>query len=175
MTAVRHIVTESAIENIIIEHKSYLLKLITKHVGNWHEGEDLYQEAMIKFIKSIRNGHYVEQSKIKGYLSTLSMNVVRDYWRSKGRRISIIYPELFEDLTPDTPTNSNEEVFVHLEKCINKIPTNQIKRAMQLRLEGYSYKKISKIMGINTNTVGGYIIRGKRKVVDLWQNDQSIR
>ena len=106
----------------------------------------------------------VHIDKAKAYLFKTAFNLIIDHSRRQKTRRKHQSEELFlssQNQRSITHHQDNFELQEILQEAINQLPSQQ-KAVITLRdLEGYSYKEIEDITGLNASQVKVYIYRGR--------------
>ena len=76
---------EYALEVLITRHKQRIYSFIYSKVKDRDVTEDIFQDAFIKVIKTLKKGKYNEEGKFLPWVMRISHNLVIDYFRKNNR------------------------------------------------------------------------------------------
>ncbi len=167
---------ENAIEPLIYRHKDKIYTAIYMLVKDKYVAEDIFQEAFLKIIKTMRSGKYSEQGKFLPWAIRVAHNLCMDHFRrtrkdipitlADGRDISDVFP-----LTTDSPADAMERRQTNdsVRRLIELLPEDQ-REVIVLRMYGdLSFKEIAGITSVSINTALGrmrYGLINLRKMID---------
>ncbi|MDO7743236.1 MAG: sigma-70 family RNA polymerase sigma factor, partial [Pedobacter sp.] len=72
---------ESVLEELLRRHKSKIYTSIYLLVKDQYLAEDIFQDAFIKVINTLRSGRYNEEGKFLPWVMRIAHNLVIDYFR----------------------------------------------------------------------------------------------
>lgn len=129
-------------------------RFILKNAKDEALAQDVVQDSYEKLWLNYKN---VQFEKVKSYLFTTAYRTMIDHFR-KNKRIS--NTENYEQYN-HAHNEQYSDLSEILNEAINQLPTDQ-KSAIMLRdYEGYSYKEIADITGLNESQVKVYIYRAR--------------
>src|SRR6476620_764695 len=79
---------ERDLQQIMHEHKDYLLRLKILYVKDWPATEDIVQDVFISFYQKFEQ--FEERSSLKTYLTKITVNKCKDYLKSWRYRMHIL-------------------------------------------------------------------------------------
>lgn len=134
--------TVAEYNSCVDEHADGLYRFILKNMKDEDEARDVVQDT---FEKMWRNRESIDGKKAKSYLFTAGYHTMIDRIRRK-RRISD-----YSEVTEDSVYHSNQwsDLKEILNEAIQKLSDVQRSVLMLRDYEGYSYKEIGKITGLN--------------------------
>jgi RNA polymerase sigma-70 factor (ECF subfamily) len=149
-------------ENWLKEHKTLLFKVIRAYAFSEADREDLFQEICIQVWRSVPN--FREESAVTTWLYRVALNTAIKWNRGEQKhqegRESF---ENMEHLLQRNKKQSNERIDWLYDE-IAKL--DKIDRSLSLlMLDGFSYKEMSKILGITESNVGVKIHRIKKHLI----------
>lgn len=151
-------------KDIITENKGFIRSVIYKVTGVYNE--DIEQEVYIKTWRNIKN--YQEQGKFRQWLSALTANVCRDYFRSKinrERNMELCDDEVLENIASE---QLQEEVLDAKKrqklilKAVDNLPYKMRKIVVLHEFEDMPLEKIADKMGIPLGTVKSRLFNAKK-------------
>ncbi len=166
---------ESALNLLIDKYRPRIFGFIISKVKNKEVAEDIFQDAFIKIINTIKKGKYNEQGKFIVWVMTITHNLIMDYFRKQKKRRFLKSTDDFNvfDFINNGELNVEqklvkEQVFSQLKSLIKDLPFEQ-KRILEMRYYSkMSFKEISETCGISINTALGrmrYAIINIRKII----------
>lgn len=171
---------EKAFEVLLLRHKDRIFRFIQIKVRDGELAADIFQEAFIKIVNTLKAGSYNEEGKFLPWALRICHNLVIDHFRKNGkyRMISessslkedynIFHTiKLEEENVQDIMTR--EEIEGQLVDLIEYLPDNQ-KDILKMRIyKEMSFKDIAKKEEISINTALGrmrYALMNLRKLID---------
>ena len=166
---------ENAFKEFVDQNQELVVNVCNSFLHNRDDAQDVSQEVFIKVYHSIDS--FKGDSKISTWLYRIAVNKSLNFLRSKKRRnIFSSLDLLLEDKNSNPAENipdqeedaeskvSNNEQVNEMFSLIDQLPDKQ-KTAITLnKLEGLSYREISKIMNISVTETGVLINRAKKKI-----------
>ena len=176
-TLICHFATGSnaALEEIIRRYKDKMYTSIYLLVKDRNLSEDIFQDAFIKIIKTIRKGGYQDQGKFLPWALRICHNLCIDHFRRVRRHIPVTTSG-GEDLHIDPPCltmptdgllrRQNTE---NVRKLIMQLPDEQ-REVLTLRMDAeLTFKEIANVTGVSINTALGrmrYALINMRKMIE---------
>ena len=167
---------ESALNFLIDKYRPRIFGFIISKVKNKEVAEDIFQDAFIKIINTIKKGKYNEQGKFIVWVMTITHNLIMDYFRKNKKRRFLKSTDDFNvfdfinngELTIEQKL-VKEQIFIQLRSLIKDLPFEQ-RRILEMRYYSkMSFKEISETCGVSINTALGrmrYAIINIRKVIE---------
>lgn len=158
-----------AMEAIVAEHETALLRYATRILNNSATAQDVVQNVFIKLFRGWQKGTQ-PTAKLKGWLYRVTHNEAVDHIRREAR-LRLLHERQAEEAKSACPdgvhcstTAASEErkalVLGHLRKLH---PREQ--QVVLLRLqEGLSYKEISEVTGRSLGNVGNILHHAVQKL-----------
>lgn len=134
---------------------TYLKNKAKSLIHNKADQDDLIQETYFRALK----GNYTNQSTPYGWLSTIMYHVHID--NSKRYKSKF---EFSDSYSPNALgiVSSQYEIRDFLENAISNLPEMQ-KHILELRMHGFKYHEIAKILKINSITCRVYFTKAKNR------------
>ena len=150
----------------IFPYRGIIIKICKAYSNSQEDYEDYYQEVCLQIWKSREN--FKNKSEWSTWVYRISLNVCLSLLRKQKKYDDTYSPEQSynqlsnqSDLTEESKDYSND--ISRLYEEIKKL--SEIDRAIiLLYLEKKTYKEISQIIGINTNSIGVKITRIKKQI-----------
>ena len=152
---------EYALEVLIHRYKDKIYTSVFMLVKDKYLAEDIFQDAFLKIIKTIKGGRYSEQGKFLPWAIMVAHNLCMDHFRRSRQQIPVTLPDgqyiscLF--LAGDLVADGIEKRQVHssVRKLVEALPEEQ-REVIVLRIYAdLSFKQISDLTGVSINTALG--------------------
>lgn len=162
-----------AFDLLVRKYQHRIVSLIQRFVPDWHEAQDVAQEAFIKAFRALPN--FRGDSAFYTWLYKIAVNCAKNHRVSQSRRpptddIAIEDAVRIEDSgrMHDRATPENEFLRAEVERtvlaAVEDLP-EEIRTALMLReVDGLSYEEIAQIMNCPIGTVRSRIFRGRDAV-----------
>jgi RNA polymerase sigma factor (sigma-70 family) len=165
---------ELALEVLINKYKDKVYTSIYMLVKDKYLAEDIFQDAFLKIIKTIKDGRYAEQGKFLPWVIRVAHNLCMDHFRRSRQLIPVTLPD-GQDISVlfgagDMPSDGIEKRQVHdsVRKLVEELPEEQ-REVIVLRIYAdLSFKEISELTGVSINTALGrmrYALINLRKLI----------
>ncbi len=128
-----------------------LYRFMLKSTGDEQKARDLVQDA---FERLWRNHREVEAGKGKSYLFTTAYRAMVDGYRRDGRERAV-------EPAPGHTAGHYSDLNEALHAAVSRLPKLQQDVILLRDYEGYSYKEIEGITGLNEGQVKVYIHRAR--------------
>ncbi len=164
-----------SLEILVKRHERKVFTYILLIVKDKHLAEDIFQDAFIKVINTLRAGSYNEEGKFLPWVMRIAHNLVIDYFR-KSKRMQVVdnNPEydLFETLKVFDETIEDkiviEQIHQDVRNLIEYLPEEQ-KQVLKMRhYQDLSFKEIADKTEVSINTALGrmrYALINLRKMI----------
>ena len=153
---------------VVEELSNRLYRFVLKSLKDEESAQDIVQEA---FLKLWQNRHKIEEGKEKAWMFTTSYNLMIN-WIKKNKRMSRM-----EEGGYQIPMAANDD-FVNrewLEQGLDKLTELQRSIILLRDLEGYSYKDVGDILGLNESQVKVYLFRSRNKLKEHLEKLLTIK
>ena len=174
---------EKAFEVLLMRHKDRIYRAIHMKVRDTALAQDIFQEAFIKVVNTLKSGNYNEEGKFLPWAMRIAKNLVIDHFR-KANKVRLISEsssmrddfnifhtlKLEDDNVQDqlTKTELEEQVL----ELVEELPDTQ-RDILQMRIfKGMSFKDIAEKEDISINTALGrmrYALINLRKLMEKYQ------
>jgi RNA polymerase sigma-70 factor, ECF subfamily len=121
--------------------------------------EEVVQEAFLRLYRHMRSGG--DEENLRAWIYQVAHNLASNFRKSR-RRLVDTTPELWEQLSQSTFDSAPgpEEQLLHRERLLRVhnglAKLTQLQRdCLYLRVEGFRYREIGKMLNIGTSTVSG--------------------
>jgi len=167
---------ESALEILISRHKQRIYSFIYSKVKDRDITEDIFQDAFIKVIKTLKKGKYNEEGKFLPWVMRISHNLVIDYFRKNKRMPTFDNSGDFDifSVLSDSSLNAEKSIIKNqvesdVRRLIEELPEDQKEVLVMRMYKDMSFKEISERTGVSINTALGrmrYALINMRKVIE---------
>lgn len=171
---------DKAFEVLLMRHKDKIYRFIYLKVRDRVVAEDIFQEAFVKIINTLKLGTYNEEGKFLPWAMRISHNLVIDHFRrtSKVRMISESSSSkedfnIFSVLQQEGRNTEQQITYDELEQqmvnLIEHLPLSQ-REILKMRIfQELSFKDIAEMEDISINTALGrmrYALINLRKLIE---------
>ena len=151
---------------VISKHGPAVWQRVYRLLGNEADAAECFQETFVSALKvSRRQRIYNFGALLASIAASRAVDKLRQ--RIRERRIQSGYADL-DDLAGKSPGPPQEvqrrELAVLLREVIGRLPRIEAEIFCLRHLNGMSYRRIAKELGVKTNTVGAYLHRARNKI-----------
>ena len=166
----------SSIEVLINRHKNRVYTYILLMVRNEQLAEDIFQDAFIKVIRSLKEGKYKDNGKFLSWVIRIAHNLVIDHFR-KEKQLNVISNDKCEAdiLNNKRLSDKNIEddlitfqISEDLKSLVERLPDDQKQVVLLRHYGGLSFKEIADQTNVSINTALGrmrYALINLRKLI----------
>jgi RNA polymerase sigma factor (sigma-70 family) len=169
---------ESVLEELLRRHKSKIYTSIYLLVKDQYLAEDIFQDAFIKVINTLRSGRYNEEGKFLPWVMRIAHNLVIDYFRKEKRSPTITSADGETDILNLIQTYEEsaedkmlrEQTHVDLRVMIQLLPDEQKEVLIMRHYADLSFKEIADLTDVSINTALGrmrYALSNLRKMMKI--------
>jgi RNA polymerase sigma factor (sigma-70 family) len=153
---------EDALQQLIYRYKDKIYTTIHMLVKDKYLAEDLFQEAFLKMISTMRQGRYSEQGKFLPWASRIAHNLCMDHYRRLRNKLPVTLAngeDIMELLAgadeSSTPRMEHRQTEATLCELLEQLAEEQ-REVIVLRIYGdMSFKEISELTDVSINTALG--------------------
>jgi RNA polymerase sigma factor (sigma-70 family) len=172
---------EASLETLIKRHQRNVFSAIYIMVRNRSLAEDIFQEAFIKIIHTLRSGKYNDEGKFAPWAARVARNLTIDYIRKMKRDVTITdsegndifnYITIAEESNEDKIIRSQSEHYVR--QLVKRLPEEQREVLVMRQWGNMSFQEIADATGVSINTALGrmrYALNNLRKMM----NEQGVK
>jgi len=173
---------EKAFEMLLNRHKRKVWSHIYLMVRDREVTEDLFQEAFIKVVHTLKTGKYNEEGKFLPWVMRIAHNLVIDHFR-RNKKMPLVRSNEEHDVfaTVAQPGKNVEQRMVNVQidedvrRLIDNLPNEQREVVMMRTYLGMSFKEIAEHTEVSINTALGrmrYALINMRKMIK--QHDMML-
>lgn len=158
-------------KEIIAENKSRIKAIIKKLTGSYNE--DIEQEVYIKTWKNLDN--YKEEGKFSQWISALTANVCRDYFKSKQYKIEARQINS-EEVLDNVRVGGRQEEAIDAKtrqkiilKAVDGLPRKMRQVVVWFEFEELSYEQIAKKTGEPVGTIKSRLFNARKLLSEKLQ------
>ena len=138
-------------------------------LSNPAEAEDITQEAFLRLYRTLHSGQPI--TNVRFFLFRVAHNLAFDV-RAKSQHYESVDSHTWDELRqllPDPGLNPEQRVlqmerFERLHASMAWLSPQEL-QCLHLRAEGFRYREIGEILGINTKSAAEFLRRGIRKLM----------
>lgn len=171
---------EKAFEALLMRHKDKIYRFIFMKVRDTALAQDIFQDAFIKIVNTLKAGNYNEEGKFLPWAMRIAHNLVIDYFR-KSNKVKLISESssqrddfnifhtisLEDENVQDVMTR--EELESQMVGLIEYLPESQRDILIMRIFKEMSFKDIAELEDISINTALGrmrYALINLRKLIE---------
>jgi len=168
---------EAVLEELLKRHKSKIYTSIYLLVKDQYLAEDIFQDAFIKVINTLRSGRYNEEGKFLPWVMRIAHNLVIDYFRREKRAPVITSADgtdVFNLLQFQEESAEDkmlrEQTHFDLRAMIHLLPDDQKEVLIMRHYADLSFKEIADLTDVSINTALGrmrYALNNLRKMMKV--------
>ncbi|MEO8588815.1 MAG: sigma-70 family RNA polymerase sigma factor [Flavobacteriales bacterium] len=167
--------SEKAFEMLLNRHKRKVWSHIYLMVRDREATEDLFQEAFIKVVHTLKTGKYNEEGKFLPWIMRIAHNLVIDHFR-RNKKMPLVRSNEEHDVfaTVAQPGKNVEQRMVNVQidedvrNLIDHLPPEQREVVLMRTYLGMSFKEIAEHTEVSINTALGrmrYALINMRKMI----------
>jgi RNA polymerase sigma-70 factor (ECF subfamily) len=168
---------EEAVSILIERHRKRVYEYIRMMVKDADLADDLFQETLIKVLKSLREERYIDNGRFVAWVMRIAHNQIIDYFRRQRQQNQISSEEAGYDLLNNRkfaePTVEDhivqDQIHRDLRRLVEELPQEQRDVVVMRHYHDMSFKDIADQTGVSINTALGrmrYALINLRKLVD---------
>lgn len=144
---------EEIIMRFVTEYQQKIFHFLWKYIGDFHETEDLVQEALLRVVRNIDS--FTKHDFFNAWVYKIASNIARDHLRKKKRvHLKIITSEIADYENPHLQL-VNQETHLQILKAIQELPIEQREVFLMRQEADLSFKEIAQILDVSINTALG--------------------
>ncbi|MET3114815.1 RNA polymerase sigma factor (sigma-70 family) [Pedobacter sp. CG_S7] len=168
---------ESVLEELLRRHKTKIYTSIYLLVKDQYLAEDIFQEAFIKVINTLRSGKYNEEGKFLPWVMRIAHNLVIDFFRREKRGPVITSSDdtdilnmlqIFDESAEEKLLK--EQTYADLRQMIHLLPDEQKEVLIMRHYADLSFKEIADLTDVSINTALGrmrYALSNLRRMMKV--------
>src|SRR5690606_25810753 len=168
---------QNSLEILIHRHKSRVYSYILLIVKNRALTEDIFQATVIKVIRSLKRGKYVENGKFVSWVLRIAHNLIIHHFRKEklqgtvsndSLEVDIFNSQKFSDYTIEDEMVNNQ-ILSEVKELVKELPEDQQQVIYMRHYMGLSFKEIAEQTDVSINTALGrmrYALINMRKLID---------
>lgn len=166
-----------ALEKLISKHENRVFAYIFMVVKDKDLADDIFQDAFIKVVNTLRAGNYKEEGKFLQWVMRISHNLVIDHFR-KEKRIPVVNNnsddfDIFDTIQLEAPSVEEsmvtDQIHRDVRRLVEFLPEEQ-KEVLKMRhYANMSFKDIAEQTDVSINTALGrmrYALINLRKLIE---------
>ena len=167
---------EKAFEVLLDRHKNKVYTHVYLMVRDNDLADDIFQDAFIKVINTLKSGKYNEEGKFLPWVIRIAHNLVIDHFRKSKKMPKVREDEEyspFATIEMDDPNIQDEmitdQIHADLRNLVDLLPEEQKEIIIFRHYMGMSFKDIAERTNVSINTALGrmrYALINLRKMVE---------
>lgn len=171
---------EKAFEALLLRHKDRIYRFINMKVRDGALAQDIFQDAFIKIVNTLKAGNYNEEGKFLPWAMRIAHNLVIDYFR-KNNKVKLISESssqrddfnIFHTIKQQDASIQDQitkgELESQMVELVEYLPEAQ-RDILRMRIfKEMSFKDIAELEEISINTALGrmrYALINLRKMIE---------
>ncbi len=169
---------------LYVENKRFMLYLAKKRTGNFHDAEDIVEEAILSLLNNISVLKSLDCNKLRSYLVSTIRNTCINYYykhdKHNQNRVEMtdavmdkVSAKEYESLDFIVFDRANAQDFLHSFHSLSSLEKDII---MMRHVDAFEMDEIAKRTGLDKKKVSMILFRAKAKVVKeaaSKKNDES--
>ncbi len=170
-----------AFSHIIDKYKTMVYSLAYRMCGNYHDSEDIAQEAFVKTYQSL--SHYNSAFRFSTWLYQITLNITRDRLKKKNIE-SISLDNTFSDRKvmknglisgqKNDPEHhlDNQDKKEKMQQAIMALPVQYREIIVLRHLQDLSYRELASILKISPDTVKVRLYRAREQLKKILEKNE---
>lgn len=167
----------ASLEILINRYKDKIFTYILITVKNHHLAEDVFQDAFIKVVRSLKAGKYIDNGKFASWVMRISHNLIIDHYRREKNMSTCSNDASEYDLFNSTKFSDeniedlmiNDQILGSVKSLVEQLPEDQMQVVKMRHYMDMSFKEIAEQTGVSINTALGrmrYALINLRKLIE---------
>ncbi len=167
----------ASLETLINRYKDKIFTYILITVKNHHLAEDIFQDAFIKVVRSLKAGKYIDNGKFASWVMRISHNLIIDHYRREKNMSTCSNDASEYDLFNSTKFSDeniedlmiNDQILGSVKNLVEQLPEDQKQVVKMRHYMDMSFKEIAEQTGVSINTALGrmrYALINLRKLIE---------
>lgn len=129
-----------------------VMRLARRRVSSDDEARDIVQQTFLHMHRARLDFH--PDAKLRPWLFTIAMNLVREHYRKRGRRReTLLEPERLPEPTRGDDPVRQAETAKRVQQALASLPEGQ-REVIELHwLSGFAYEEVSEMVGASVAAV----------------------
>ena len=141
---------------------------VTKNQGSMDEAKDIFQDAVIRFYKSVKTGSFQEKCSISTFIFGISRNLWINYTKQKSRMVSDDEIQFAQDSANLEDDLVSEEKVSVVNKLLDMLGEQCQQLLRYTVYDGLSMREVVVLMGFSSEDVAKtYNYRCKQKMLKM--------
>jgi RNA polymerase sigma-70 factor (ECF subfamily) len=166
--------TSLSVDDVWTEFGEGLRTFVRRRVADPHEAEDLLSEIVVRVHRRLDT--LDDEERLAAWVFRIARNVIKDYYRSAGRRRVVLdpEPEPAAEVSADAWLEDQQAVLAELAVCLRPLLAElppEYRRAVELTdLDGLTQAEAAAIEHVSLSGMKSRVQRGRRQLAVVLQN-----
>ena len=148
---------------LVRRHQDAVFNLLVKMTGNWHDADELTQEAFLRAYRKLAT--YDARYSFKNWIITIAVNLTKNRFRSVFRRRRTEDAVANTALATDPVTTPADPRLADVDEALAQLPVNLRAPLVLRHLEGFSYQEIARTLGVGVSAAKMRVMRARDELV----------
>lgn len=154
----------SAFDVLLKRYESKVFTYLLYSVRSQELAEDLFQDAFVRIITTLRQKRYTEHGKFSSWVMRIAHNLVIDHFRQTKADNFVSNDEIEFDLFNSLSLGSEDsvekqiidkQILAEVKELVHLLPQNQREVVLMRFYQDLSFKEIAEATGVSINTALG--------------------
>jgi len=152
---------------LVDRYKGPVFDLAYRMTGNWHEAEELAQEAFATVYEKLRD--FNKDKRLFPWIYTIALNLARNHLKKRRREAPETLPPIYQEPTRERPRDPEEDTMVQeevniLNRRMLRLPPD-LREAVVLRcFHDLPFQEVSQILKISPAAAKMRVYRGLERL-----------
>jgi len=167
----------TSIDILIDRHKAKVFSYIMMCVKQHELAEDIFQEAFIRVIKTLKKNRYSDTGKFSSWVMRIAHNLIIDHYRKQKNQAMVSNDNYEFDLFNSTKFSDKsieekmvfDQILSEVAMLVKLLPDNQREVVEMRHYKGLSFKEIAEETNVSINTALGrmrYALMNLRRMME---------
>jgi RNA polymerase sigma-70 factor, ECF subfamily len=155
-----------AFGELVTKHRAKIYAMLYGMVRNENDAWDLAQEGFLQAWRSIHK--FEGRSSFYTWLYRLTVNLVIDSLRRKGRRVEVELDDAIPSSLPSPRANyQRTEISEHINTALAQLSPEHRAVIVLKEIEDLQYQEIAEVLNVSVGTVMSRLFYGRKKLQSI--------
>jgi RNA polymerase sigma factor (sigma-70 family) len=152
-----------AFGDLVRRHQDGVFNLLFKMTGNWHDADELTQEAFLRAYRQL--GAYDARYAFRNWVTTIAVNLTKNWFRSLFRRRRAEDSAAREQNGAHPAPVVADARLAAVQEAVAGLPLKWRTPLVLRHMEGYSYEEIAHTLGIGVSAAKMRVQRAREAIL----------